>query len=292
MMKKLLLLLTIPALSHAYDFVYYEQKTRELLPILDINEVDVIFICCRKEPSVEQRMKNPNAVFLNIELLNNVPEDVALFECAVQAQLTQLNWGHIASANDTAKADQLYTWASRISLLCTAILPIYMIAYMSIRDQRPIDQYGGPFCGFTSLFAMYYAFIWLLCKPTPLPPHSIDINRFNEERISNIVGCWRRLLAHEKTNALACIGFGYIPVVASGQDLTRDLPYTRDELLIKFKKYTEKNPISWNRIQKNLPEETRHFFSNFIALIREKQLVEDYPALIKDADSAANNKSK
>ena len=163
---------------------------------------------------------------------------------------------------------------------------------MSIRDQRPIDQYGGPFCGFTSVFAMYHALIWLLCKPTTHPPHSIDIDTFTDERISNIVLTTQHLLAHEKTNSLAFIGFGYIPVVACRQNLTRDLPYARDELLIKFKQWATLNPITWNRIQKNLPEETRNFFSKFIELTREKQFFEDYPALIKDADSAANNKSK
>jgi hypothetical protein len=99
MMKRLLALLTCIAFTTtdiiAHDFAYYEQKTRELLPILGIDETDITFVPVHKEPSREQRMANPKAIFINIEVFSKLSDNRALFECAVQAKLTQLDWEYI-----------------------------------------------------------------------------------------------------------------------------------------------------------------------------------------------------
>lgn len=95
-MKKLTLIglyifLPFSALAE-HDFAYYKAKTIEMLPVLNIDPKTVFFADVKKEPTLHMAITNPKTIFIPTSILNTKSTEEALFECAVQAQLSQVDF--------------------------------------------------------------------------------------------------------------------------------------------------------------------------------------------------------
>lgn len=96
----LCILMSMPhALQGRYDFEFYKAVTIGVLPVLGIDPSDLSFTIVRHDPTIEERQKNPNVVFFNMEKLSEFfSVRDALFECIVEAQLSKIpanDWKHI-----------------------------------------------------------------------------------------------------------------------------------------------------------------------------------------------------
>ena len=156
-MKKLTLIglcLSLPFFVFAeHDFAYYKAKTIEMLPVLNIDPAMVSFASINKTPTIQEYMAHPQAIFINSSFLNTKLEQDALFECAVQAQLSQAraikgNMNNVLCALLCLMLSGILLWSPRRGLSISGIPEIQL-------PSRLLPKPCRSFC-FPAKFHMKY----------------------------------------------------------------------------------------------------------------------------------------
>src|ERR1700722_19010170 len=156
-MKKLIvsslsMLCAFTMMAAPHDFAYYRAKTIELLPTLEINPTTVSFVEVSQSPTIEQRKRSPNTIFLNPTTLNLKPHSIALFNCAVEAALGNLpekDWQQITRFEPT----------SPIMPVMTALIPLMFIT-PSILTHRDCSRTGKIIAGLITLAGFAGGSFW------------------------------------------------------------------------------------------------------------------------------------
>ncbi len=262
------LLLTPCLMVHGHDFHYYEQKTRELLPLLGINEIDVTFQVTHKEVSLQQRQTKPKTIFLNIEKLIQLNPDAALFECALQANLTTLDWNKLTAQTTqsliqryekTACIAAFYIWFS-----CLFGAEIFRSRVWSSADKIKVFLGMLSIIGGHIYLQFYSDHTALGEKQNSRKKDSFDYE-FREKLIDTI---YSLLLAptmlDNDTAHLAYAGFEkhleHIPNYhikdMNDDNWENDIPHTKQGVLLTFNEWIRLHPDAWQKIKKQLKQET------------------------------------
>ncbi len=244
-MKRLLLVLTIATHTlHPHEFAYYEQKTREILPIMEINSTYLYFVCCHKEPSLKDREKNPTKVFLNIEHLNKLSDNEVLFECALQAQLTRYEYDKYKKPN-----------------------PILMyISYFGIMFSlfcAPIRRPSGTLLAIGTIVTLPSAFLMMFLEKGY---KTISLDDFEHIKLQALYRVTNQLLANESTAPLALYGLSSTlaqeeKIFNKVDTLTRQyLRLIRLNLISNANHWIKAHPNEWQRLKSQLPKEITTLF--------------------------------
>lgn len=266
--------------AYGHDFEWYKHKTCELFPVLKIDESKVTFRPIHKKPTLEQRIANPTTIFIDLEYLSNLPDNVALFECIIEAELATITWKDVNVYPEEPSSDEISWYKKPLYAIAGTILG--MIIWHSFCE-RKIYRISFPIC--VGLICYLITLMW---QQYEKKENKIEAKEewlrectyyLKEEKTTKIIEVIYNLLESCNTAPLAFIGFARYHSLIPNKNPKQ--AYECSSIFIKLLEWASWHRHDWEKIHQQLPNEVSALYNDSLESLQKGQSVWKFGVTIR-----------